>query len=105
MEMDSKTVSAVRTELSSILSSSVFAASPRMSRFLKYIVEETLAGQADGIKEYSIAIEVFERRPDYDPRTDSTVRTEASKLRARLSRYYQTDGRGDTLVISIPKGK
>ncbi len=76
-----------------------------MSRFLTYIVEETLAGNSDGIKEYAIAIEVFERRPDYDPRTDSTVRTEAGKLRARLDRYYRTEGQGDTLVISIPKGK
>jgi Tol biopolymer transport system component len=97
--------STVRSELGKVLSSPVFAGSPRMSRFLTFIVEETLAGNSDGIKEYAIAIEVFDKRPDYDPRTDSTVRTEAGKLRARLSRYYQTEGRGDTLVISIPKGK
>src|SRR5215470_15105471 len=100
--MLSRDASSVRSELSKILSSPVFASSPRMSRFLTYIVEETLAGNGDRLKEYSIAIEVFDKRPDYDPHADSTVRTEASKLRARLDRYYQIEGQGHTLVISIP---
>src|SRR5262249_30231714 len=56
------------------------------------------------IKEYVIAIEVFEKPEDYDPQADSTVRTEASKLRSRLARYYDTEGREDKFVIAIPKG-
>jgi hypothetical protein len=96
---------AVRAQLERILASPLFAGSPRMSRFLTFLVEETLAGRSDRIKEYSIAIEVFEKREDFDQRTDSTVRTEAGKLRAKLDQYYQANGRSDEIVISVPKGK
>lgn len=95
---------AVKDELEKILASSVFANSPRMRRFLAFVVEETSSGRASQIKEYAIALEVFDKPSDYDPRTDSTVRTEATKLRARLARYYAEEGPSDTLVISLPKG-
>jgi Tol biopolymer transport system component len=94
----------VRSELGKILASPVFVNSPRMSRFLKFVVEETLAGNSERIKEYVIALEVFDKRQDYDPHADSSVRTEAIKLRTRLDRYYETEGRGDAVWISIPKG-
>src|SRR5215475_11242888 len=92
---------AVRAELGKILSSPVFANSPRMSRFLRFVVEVTLDGKSESIKEYVIAIEVFEKAEDFDPQADSTVRTEASKLRARLTRYYETEGNGATVTIRI----
>jgi Tol biopolymer transport system component len=95
---------AIRTELTKILSSASFASSPRMNRFLKYVVETTLEGKGALIKEYVIALEVFDKSDAYDPREDSTVRTEASKLRARLSRYYENEGQEDPVIISVPKG-
>jgi Tol biopolymer transport system component len=95
---------AIRTQLTKILSSAYFASSPRMNRFLKYVVETTLEGKGTLIKEYVIALEVFDKSDSYDPREDSTVRTEASKLRARLSRYYENEGQADPVVISVPKG-
>jgi Tol biopolymer transport system component len=75
-----------------------------MNRFLKYVVETTLEGKGPLIKEYVIALEVFDKSDAYDPREDSTVRTEANKLRARLSRYYENEGQGDPVIISVPKG-
>jgi Tol biopolymer transport system component len=96
--------STVRAQLDRILASSVFLNSPRMTRFLKFVVEETLAGTGERIKEYVVALEVFDKSPDFDPQTDSSVRTEAGKLRARLNRYYDTEGQEDPVVISIPKG-
>jgi Tol biopolymer transport system component len=75
-----------------------------MSRFLRFVVEQTLEGRASRIKEYVIATDVFDRPDDYDPQADSTVRTEATKLRGRLNRYYETEGREDNVVISVPKG-
>jgi Tol biopolymer transport system component len=95
---------AIRSQLTKILSSPVFVNSPRMIRFLRYVVETTLEGNGGRIKEYVIALEVFEKSETYDPQADSTVRSEASKLRARLGRYYETEGRLDPVVISIPKG-
>src|SRR5215831_14152099 len=94
---------AVRAQLGKILSSPVFVNSPRMSRFLRFVVETTLDGNGERIKEYVIAIEVFEKADDYDPQADSTVRTEASKLRSRLARYYETEGRDDLIAITIPR--
>lgn len=96
--------SAVRAQMGKILSSPVFANSPRMSRFLRFVVETTLDGKGARIKEYVIALEVFEKAEDYDPQADSTVRTEASKLRSRLGRYYDTEGSEDSIIISVPKG-
>jgi len=95
---------AIRAELTRILSSPSFASSPRMNRFLKYVVETTLEGKGGLIKEYVIALEVFDKSNTFDPRQDSTVRTEASKLRARLSRYYEEEGHEDPVIISVPKG-
>src|SRR5215467_1200632 len=95
---------AIRGELNRVLASPHFSNAPRMSRFLRFVVEETLAGDPERIKEYSIALEVFDKNEDYDPHADSTVRTEASKLRARLRRYYEDAGREDPVIISIPKG-
>jgi tetratricopeptide (TPR) repeat protein len=94
----------IRGELGKILASPLFSNAPRMSRFLRFVVEETLAGGGERIKEYSIALEVFDKNGDYDPHADSTVRTEASKLRSRLQRYYEAVGQEDPVIISIPKG-
>jgi TolB-like protein len=95
---------AIRHELERVLSSSGFARNARMSHFLRFLVERHLEGRDDEIKESLIAVEVFGRRPDYDPKLDSIVRTEAARLRARLIEYYAGEGRQDPVVIDVPKG-
>ena len=94
----------IREELAKILTSPVFAGSERLSQFLAFVVEETLAGRGERIKDYVIGVEVYRKSQSFDPRTDSSVRTEASRLRSKLARYYETDGHNDKLIISIPKG-
>ena len=94
----------IRSTLDKILSSPGFVNADRLSRFLRYTVEETLNGQPDKLKETLLGIEVFGRKPTYDPRVDAVVRTEAVKLRARLRDYYESEGREDELVIDLPKG-
>lgn len=61
-------------------------------------------GRVSELKESLIAIEVFGRKPDYDPKLDSIVRTEAGRLRARLAGYYAGEGSGDPVIIELPKG-
>jgi hypothetical protein len=95
---------AVQEQLRRILDSKSFASSARLSAFLKFVVEERLAGRADQIKEYSIGVSVYGKPSDYDPKADATVRGEASRLRSRLERYYALDGTSDSLRIEIPKG-
>jgi TolB-like protein/Tfp pilus assembly protein PilF len=94
----------VRVELEKILASPGFANADRLSRFLRYAVEEHLNGQTDKLKESLLGIDVFGRKPSYDPRIDAVVRTEAVKLRARLKEYYDSDGREDAVIIDLPKG-
>jgi hypothetical protein len=97
-------VDAVRRQLSRILASPGFCRNERLTRFIKFVVEQHLAGKGGEIKESVIAMEVFGRGADHDPKQDSIVRTEASRLRARLNEYYLGDGKNDALVIDLPKG-
>jgi len=98
------TPESIRQALDKILASPRFANADRLSKFLRYTVEETLNGQTDKLKESLLGIDVFGRKPTYDPRVDAVVRTEAVKLRARLREYYEVDGREDEVVIDLPKG-
>lgn len=95
---------AVRMQLGRILDSSDFAQSGRMQSFLRFVVDETLAGRADRLKEFTIATEVFERDDTFDPQTNTIVRVEAGRLRRRIERYYLTLGRDDHVRIDLPKG-
>lgn len=94
----------IRRQLDRILASSGFANAERMSRFLRHVVERSIAGESEQIKEYSIGVDVFGRNADYDPRLDSIVRVEARRLRSKLDEYYASDGRGDDVIISIRRG-
>ena len=77
---------------------------PARRRFLRYIVEETLAGRADRIKAYSVGTEVFERDPNFDAQSDPVVRIEAGRLRRALEHYYLVPGLSDPVIIDVPKG-
>jgi predicted ATPase len=93
-----------RDELERVLSSTCFSRNERVSRLLRFLVEKQLEGRENELKESVIGVEVFGRRPDYNPKLDSTVRSEAVRLRALLDRYYSTEGSQDPLVIELPKG-
>jgi adenylate cyclase len=92
----------VRDQLEKILASDGFTRNDRLSAFLRFVVEQELSGRGDQLKESVIGVEVFGREPDYDPRQDSVVRTEAAKLRARLAKYYEKSA--GPLIIELPKG-
>src|SRR5215471_10570854 len=95
---------AVRNQLKQVLSSAGFARNARLSGFLRFLVERHLEGRDAELKESLIAIEVFDRRPDYDPKQDAIVRTEAVRLRARLRSYYAGEGSRAPVIIELPKG-
>ena len=75
-----------------------------MSRFLEFIVEETLCGKGSELKEYRIGVEVFDRKDSYDPRIDPVVRCGARRLRAKLLEYYEEEGCTDSIRIHLKKG-
>src|SRR5690349_11666555 len=94
----------VRAQLDILLAGPDLDAPARARRFLRYVVEETLAGRADRIKAYAIGTEVFERSADFDAQGDPVVRIEAGRLRRALERYYLSAGLTDPVIIDIPKG-
>jgi len=93
----------VRAELARVLGSSVFAQATRATEFLRFVVDETLAGRADRLKGYTIAVEVFGKPADFDAQSDPLVRVEAGRLRRRLVEYYHGEGRDDEVRIALPK--
>lgn len=94
----------IRAEVDRILASRGFANAGRLSRLLRYVVDRTLAGEADQLKEYAVGVEVFDRDDKYDPRLDSIVRVEAGRLRTRLDEYYNGEGAASPIRIRLPRG-
>ena len=94
----------ILAQLERILASAPFANSHRSQRFLRYVVESSLNHEDHSLKEYTIAVEVFDRHPSYDSSIDATVRVEAGRLRSRLRDYYREADPNDRVVIEIPKG-
>jgi len=94
----------IRAQLEHILEAREFAGAPSLCRLLRFVVEKTLLGEAGHIKEYLLGVEVFRRGEEFDPRLDPIVRVQAAKLRARMRRYYEGDGRRDEVIIDLPKG-
>ena len=94
----------VREQLDRILHSKAFRQVERLQGFLNVIVNETLAGRGDSLKEFLIGVEVFGKESSFDPRLDPIVRVQARRLRARLARYYRDEGRNDEILIELPKG-
>ena len=91
-------------QLERILIDRRFTASGKNAGFLRYVVETTIEGKSEEIKEVVIATEIYGRSTDYDPKTESIVRVEATRLRSKLRSYYEQDGRNDCVRITIPKG-
>src|SRR6202034_4619506 len=94
----------IRQELRLIIGSAGFRDSARLSRFITFVVERTLAGKGGTIKGYTIAVEALGRGSNFDPQSDPIVRVEAGRLRRALARYYESGGYNDPLVIDVPRG-
>jgi hypothetical protein len=94
----------VRSQLEKIVSDGRFAASKRYPHLLRYIVEQTLAGNEDDLKERTLGVEVFHRPPDYDTNADPVVRLCAAEVRKRLAQYYQSPVHGGELRIDLNPG-
>jgi adenylate cyclase len=94
----------VRDALERILASRCFQQAGRASDFLRFVVEQTLAGNGQRLKGYTIGVEVFGRPADFDAQSDALVRVEAGRLRRRLVEYYASEGAADPVRIQLPRG-
>jgi hypothetical protein len=98
------TATMIRAQLELLVRDDVFRSSKRSVAFLKYVVEQTLNGSADQIKERTIGIEVFRRDPSYDTSLDHIVRTAATELRKRLASYYVDERHRSELRMDLVPG-
>ena len=94
----------ITEQLNRILSSKAFRQADRLKRFLSFIVEETVAGRGERLKEFVVGVEVFGKPESFDPRNDPIVRVQARRLRAQLARYYRDEAPDSELTIELPKG-
>src|SRR3974390_3536486 len=102
---ESGTMEMERAELHAVLQSSGFIRSPALAHLLSHLCESTFAGEADQIKEYSIAVDVFGRPQSFNQEADSIVRVQANRLRKRLAEFYSGEGASHRLHITIPIGQ
>jgi hypothetical protein len=94
----------VQHALGEILQSAPFRASKQSQQLLRYIVDQTLAGHSEQLKERLIGVNVFGRRPDYDTNEDPIVRARAAEVRKRLAQFYIGEGKRSTIRIEISPG-
>jgi Tol biopolymer transport system component len=94
----------VLQELERVLRHRFFENAAQLSRLLQYLVDQSLQSASGDIKEYSIGLDVFGREPSFDPRLDSVVRVNTTRLRTKLTAYYAGDGQQDPVIIELPRG-
>src|SRR6202453_4984722 len=95
---------AIQEQVGRLLANSHFSQSRRFPSFLRYVVEKTLAGHEDALKERTLGVEIFGRRADYDTASDPIVRVTAAEIRKRIAQYYQDPGHESELRVSLPPG-
>jgi hypothetical protein len=93
-----------REELRRVLQTPRFANSPKKSRFLEFVSEQTLLGNGEKLNEYLIGTEVYGRGPDFNPQEDPIVRVQAHEIRRALKKYYEEEGKTSPLRIDLPLG-
>jgi hypothetical protein len=101
--LDSVPESTIRRHPEEILASDMFSRSERLSRFLRFIVEETLDGRASALKEHVLACHLYGRGTDFNAATDPAVRVDARRLRDKLREYY-AEFPDQPVVIAVPRG-
>jgi hypothetical protein len=98
------TIDAKQELIDRIANSSLFRKSPRLREFLLYTGDCTLGNRLEDVRQHVIAERVFQRKGEYYDLQDSIVRTEARNLRKRLEKYFETEGRNEGVLVTMPKG-
>src|ERR1700681_2697703 len=88
-KLSAEQVQSVRSEIESVIASDAFTGSKRCQDFLRLVVDHTLAGDLDELRERMIGVEMFHRPADYDTANDAVVRVRATQVRKRLAQYYR----------------
>ena len=95
---------AIQAQIEKVLASRTFRSAQGQRAFLRFCLEELLAGRGHQLKEYTIGTQALGRPDSFNPQLDPIVRTQARKLRAKLNKYFAVEGASDELLIDFPKG-
>jgi hypothetical protein len=95
----------IQQQIERIVHSEQFRSSEVLRRLLTFLSEKAIAGEADNLKEYVVAIDGLGKSSTYDPQHNSAVRIQMGRLRQRLAEYYRTEGKNDPMVVDLPKGR
>jgi hypothetical protein len=96
---------AIQQQVERIVHSEQFRSSEVLRRLLTFLSEKAIAGEADNLKEYVVAIDGLGKSSTYDPQHNSAVRIQMGRLRQRLAEYYRTEGKNDPMIVDLPKGR
>lgn len=95
----------IQEQIERIVHSEQFRSSEVLRRLLTFLSEKAIAGEADNLKEYVVAIDGLGKSSTYDPQHNSAVRIQMGRLRQRLAEYYRTEGKNDPIIVDLPKGR
>jgi hypothetical protein len=93
-----------RAQIERILQSRIFRTSEVLRHLFAYLADQSIAGTADSLKEYTIGLDALGKPASFDPRQESVVRMHTARLRQKLAEYYRTEGIDDPIVVDLPKG-
>ena len=105
MQTEVQSAAVAEQQVERILQSETFRTSDALRRLLKFLLVKSLAGEADQLKEYSVAVDGLGRPESFDPRHESIVRIHMGRLRQKLEEFYRTEGKDDLLIVHLPKGR
>jgi hypothetical protein len=95
----------IHQQIERIVHSEQFRSSEVLRRLLTFLSEKAIAGEADNLKEYVVAIDGLGKSSTYDPQHNSAVRIQMGRLRQRLAEYYRSEGKNDPMIVDLPKGR
>jgi hypothetical protein len=95
----------IQQQIERIVHSEQFRSSEVLRRLLTFLSEKAIAGEADNLKEYVVAIDGLGKSSTYDPQHNSAVRIQMGRLRQRLAEYYRSEGKNDPMIVDLPKGR
>jgi hypothetical protein len=101
---DAPSVEQCRQQIDRVVHSSTFRNALTLQQLFQFLADKATAGATEGIKEYTIGVEAFGRKQDFDPKTDPIVRVQIHRLRQKLKEYYDVEGSRDPILIEIPRG-
>lgn len=91
-------------QIQRIMRSTTFRNASTLQQLFQFVAQRAVTGTVDGLKEYTIGVEAFGRKQDFDPKTDPIVRVQIHRLKQKLREYYEVEGSHDPVFVEIPKG-